>query len=168
MGRYDIGLPILAKGPEFYKSAEFRCPNEYTNTPFQQAFHTDLGFYEYLSRQPETAKNFHIYMSALQQQSPSWVDWFPVQQRVIDHVNSDPRGSDVLLVDIGGGEGHYIKRFREKFPHAPGRFILQDLHRPDGKDGLGDGIEWMKHSFFDPQPVKGKITITLHPEDTMH
>lgn len=91
-------------------------------------------------------------MSALQERSPQWVDWFPVQERIIGEINSIPHENDVLLIDIGGGEGHYIKRFRTRFPHAPGRLILQDLHKPKAVD---EGIEYMQYSFFDPQPVKG-------------
>lgn len=99
-------------------------------------------------------------MSALQERSPQWVDWFPVQERIIGEINSIPHENDVLLIDVGGGEGHYIKRFRTRFPHAPGRLILQDLHKPKAVD---EGIEYMQYSFFDPQPVKGKITNSPSP-----
>ena len=68
--------------------------------------------------------------------------------------------SDVLLVDVGGGEGHYVKLFREKFPDAMGRVMLQDLHQP--AEDLR-GVEYQKYSFFDEQPVKGSQTPFVFP-----
>lgn len=153
--RYDWGLPTLVKGPDYYESTGFCCPSDYRDTPFQRAFNTDLGFYEYLAQRPDASRNFQVYMSALQKRSLQWVDWFPVQEQIIDNFESTD-GSDVLLIDIGGGDGHYIRAFHEKFPQAPGRLILQDLQEPDGPQGPGKHIEYQKYSFFDPQPIKGK------------
>ncbi|KAL8718544.1 MAG: hypothetical protein Q9225_004334 [Loekoesia sp. 1 TL-2023] len=151
---------LIAQGPSYYKSTHYTCPTDYKNTPFQRAFNTDLGFYEYLSTQPDASRNFHTYMSALQERSPQWVDWFPVQERIID--GFDPaNGNDVLLIDIGGGKGHYVKAFREKFPHAPGRLVLQELHRPDEAEGVGEGIDFVECSFFDVQPIKGSLMLTV-------
>lgn len=150
-------MPTLAAGPDYYKRAHFRSPTEYTDTPFQRAFNTDLGFYEYLSQHPDAANNFHTYLSALQKRSPQWVDWFPVQERLIDGFKPDQQGKNVLLIDIGGGEGHYIKTFLKKFPHAPGRLVLQDIHQPKDTEELRMGFESMKHNFFDSQPIRGKL-----------
>ena len=155
MFRYDFGLPTLVNSFEYYKSVGFRCPVDYRDTPFQRAFNTDLGFYEYLAQQPGASKNFHTYMSVLQARSPRWVDWFPVQERIIDGFDPSQSGSDVLLIDIGGGEGHYIRAFHNKLPQAPGRLILQDLHAEKYAEDWPYGIERMKYSFFNPQPVQG-------------
>ncbi|KAI4198754.1 MAG: hypothetical protein LQ350_005077 [Teloschistes chrysophthalmus] len=100
--RYDFGLPTLAAGPDYYKRAHFRSPTEDTDTPFQQAFNTDLG-------------------------------------------NEVP----------SGGEGYYIKTFLKKFPHAPGRMVLQDIHQAKETEELRMGFESMKYNFFDPQPIRG-------------
>jgi hypothetical protein len=65
---------------------------------------------------------------------------------------------DVLLVDVGGNQGHDLVRFRKKHPQAPGRLILQDL--PAVVAGHTDeNIEGMAYSFLDPQPVKGQSAI---------
>jgi hypothetical protein len=66
--------------------------------------------------------------------------------------------NDVLLVDVGGNQGHDLVRFRKKHPQAPGRLILQDL--PAVVAGHTDEtIEAMAYSFLDPQPVKGESAI---------
>ena len=94
-------------------------------------------------------------MSALQRRNLQWPDWFPVQERLIDGLNSDG-GELIFLVDIGGGEGHCIRNFHKKFPQTPGQLILQDMHKPDQR--LEKGIKYMQHSFFDPQPLIGKTS----------
>ena len=106
-------------------------------------------------------------MSALQARSLQWCDWFPVQERILDGFDS-ARGNGegngaVLLVDVGGGQGHYIKRFRDTFPNTPGRLILQDLHARKDSEPVGQGIEFIEHNFFDPQPVKGALHLLLSP-----
>ncbi|KAK8016791.1 O-methyltransferase [Apiospora rasikravindrae] len=64
-----------------------------------------------------------------------------------------PQGS--LVVDLGGGHGDAVVAVASKFPHL--KFMVQDLpqtiatapkitHLP---------VEFLAHSFLDPQPVKG-------------
>ncbi len=162
---YDFGLPIFAKAPEFFESNGFKSPSEYKDTPFQLAFQTKLGFYEYLAQRPKASKNFHTYMKSYQLGTPQWVDWFPVKEQILDEFRRNDSGGgkddNVLLVDVGGGHGHYIKLFHQKFPHAPGHLILQDLPGTlAGIDQLGEGIEAMAHDFFTPQPIQGSPTST--------
>lgn len=51
-----------------------------------------------------------------------WVDWFPVQRRVLDGIDPEK----VLLVDVGGGKGHDVLAFQARFP-GRGRLVVQDL-----------------------------------------
>lgn len=43
-----------------------------------------------------------------------WYDFYPVEQ------NLQTSSDKVLLVNIGGGVGHDLIEFREKFPVLPG------------------------------------------------
>lgn len=75
---------------------------------------------------------------------------------ILDGVRTHP--NDVLLVDIGGGEGHYLHAFNDRFPDAPGRRILQDLPQVvSGPMDAPTGTELMAYDFFTPQPVKGRF-----------
>lgn len=81
-----------------------------------------------------------------------WADWFPVQKQILDDSSTD----GPLVVDIGGGRGHDIIGFKERFPSTAGRLVLEDLptvieniQTPD-KD-----VQIIKHDFFSPQPIKG-------------
>lgn len=86
----------------------------------------------------------------------NWVDWYDIQQLIVE--GSYEKSQDaVLLVDVGGGEGHYSWQFRQKFPEAPGRVILQDLPQVIASiKKPPNGVELAPHDFFTPQPVKGK------------
>jgi hypothetical protein len=61
----------------------------------------------------------------------------------------------VFLVDVAGGRGHDIKAFRERFPDARGRFILEDL--PHVVDQALPGLQAEKLPFdlFKEHPIKG-------------
>ena len=62
-----------------------------------------------------------------------------------------------LLVDVGGGRGHDILCFRNKFP-GRGRLVLEDLPAViDDIKELDAGIERVKYDFFTPQIVKGML-----------
>lgn len=152
-------MPALAKAPEFFKSNGFHAPVDHKNTPFQAACQTDLGFYEYIAKRPSAAENFHAYMRSFELRNPPWVNWFPVEKQILEgFFEINQNGDDkVLLVDVGGGQGHTIKHFREKFKHSPGRLILQDGPRTlAGIDQLDEAIEFMEYDFFKPQIVLGK------------
>lgn len=120
---------------------------------------TNLGYFEWLGQNPDLAKDFQQWMTMKQKATLNWVDWFDIQGEVIDGFKSDSPGNDVLLVDVGGGEGHYLREFKGKFPHAPGRLILQDLpHVVSSIESPPRGIEVTLHDFFTPQPVRGNWT----------
>ena len=62
-----------------------------------------------------------------------------------------------LLVDVGGGTGHDIEKFRESHPGlSKGSLILQDLDGPIKESITKDPVEAQAHDFFQPQKVKGK------------
>lgn len=71
---------------------------------------------------------------------------------------STPSRQD-LLVDIGGGWGHDLIAFHEKYPTrgTRGRLVLQDLPSVIKDTGAPlSGVEAMGYDFFTEQPVKGK------------
>lgn len=87
---------------------------------------------------------------------PQWVNWYPIQERVIDGFNG--QAEDVLQVNVGGGRGHDLDTFIPKFPGVKGRFILEDLPAViDGYQKVNLRIEPVKHDFFTQQPVTGRF-----------
>ncbi|KAJ5085976.1 hypothetical protein N7532_010747 [Penicillium argentinense] len=159
---FDLGLSSTMKAPEFFRKNNNQFPGSISNTPLQLALDTKLTIFEWLGQNPESAKDFQQMMKLRQQVTSNWVEWFDIQRHIID--GSEPRSPEnVLLVDIGGGEGHYLRQFSEKFPRAPGRLILQEL--PDVIRGIQsppEDVELMPHDFFTPQTIKGARAYFMH------
>lgn len=145
----------LAKMPEYLKSIGYRCPTDSNNGLIQYAIGTDKPTWEYFASQPGVMETFNTFMSGVRGARISWVDWFPIEERLLNGANMEQ--DSVLMVDIGGGRGHNLEEVKAKFPKAPGRFLLQDLPlviKDVGK--LDDRVEPMSIDMFDTQPIKGR------------
>lgn len=120
---------------------------------------TKLGFYDYIEKDPKAFKDFDTFMKSSRHGRPVFVEWFPVKERILDGYesrSSESHADDVLIVDIGGGTGQDLERFKKTFPQAPGRLILEDTPNTVAKVNFSEpGMETMSHDFFKPQPVKG-------------
>ena len=154
--------------PQYFEIHGYRSPLDATSGPFQYAFDTKLKFWDYIAQRPEDSQTFNTFMEVSRTGRSSWVDWFPIEERIITGfkdndkdvaIVSEEHGCNVLLVDVGGGHGQDLREFKQTFPDSGGRLILQDLPlviAEADKEGINDGIQMMEHDFFTPQPVKGK------------
>jgi hypothetical protein len=108
-----------------------------------------------LEQNPEQKQAFDDYMASRRLiNQPQWFEIYPAAERLRDVRNSP---DSVLLVDVGGGPGQEMSRFRQRNPDVPGRIILQDLPLTLNRiEKIPEGVEPMEHDFFNPQPVKGK------------
>ena len=112
-----------------------------------------------MQKRPVIADNFNGLMQGVKMEREDWLNWFPVQQELLDHASDDPR--TVLMVDIGGGRGRDLAAFKERFPKAVGRYVLEDLQQVINTTNA-DGFEKVVHDFFTPQPVKGARLYFTH------
>lgn len=85
-----------------------------------------------------------------------WFDRYPVETQLSDAY--DKSEEVVLLVDVGGGQGHVLQEFVNQRGRRKNRLIVQDLPTALGPavDLQPLGIEAMPYDFFTPQPVKGE------------
>ena len=145
--------------PAYFEKHGYKCPTDPCAAPLQYALGTDLSFWDYLEKDPKAFRDFDTFMTASRKNRPIFADWFPVQEQILNGFQpaSEGQGS-VLLVDVGGGRGQDLKTFKDRFPSAPGRLILQDLPRTVEHANLSPGIEAMTHDFMKPQPIKGRIS----------
>ena len=148
---YDEGAASLIKLPEYLESTGWKNPTDSTAGPFQYAFDTKLGLWEFIKGQPQRLNAFNTFMEGQRLGRPQWFDFYPVEETLLPDLKQD----DVLLVDVGGGRGHDLIAFHNKYPHHKGRLILQDLPQAVNEAGELIGVEAMPHDFFTPQPVKG-------------
>ena len=101
-----------------------------------------------------TRSIFSAFMVSRRKGHLSWYDKFPTEEMLFRGLNKGENA--VLVVDVGGNQGHDLLGMRRKYPSQRGTLILQDLPEVIEKLNLvEDGIICMQHDFFTPQPVKG-------------
>ncbi|KAJ5108578.1 hypothetical protein N7456_005253 [Penicillium angulare] len=157
---FDSISITLAKLPEWIRQMKFQNPPGTSNGPFQYVENTKGGIWEYLFTRPELNDDFNTFMEASSADRPYWVNWFPVQEQLLDEYIGG--AEDALLVDIAGGKGHDIKRFHAKFPGTPGRLFLEDQDHVLAEAEVGDNIEKIHFDLFQPQPIKGAKIYYMH------
>lgn len=119
--------------------------------PFQATF--GMSLFEYFQEHHEYGRAFNDFMGVRQSKSTKWFDVYSVRARM-EEARMDE--SDVLLVDVGGGSGHWAQEFRSAIPTEEygGRVVVQDQPSVVSKIHF-DGIEGMAYDFFTPQPIEG-------------
>lgn len=124
-----------------------------------------MSMFEWLQTQPEKLAVFGATMAAANALKTTGVvatlsRLFPFE--TCNYVaNSE---SKVLLVDVGGGKGDLIERFRRQRSDLVGRMIVQDLPKViEGRQAI-EGVELMVHDFFTPQPIKGTFVPQACPD----
>ncbi|KAL8802668.1 MAG: hypothetical protein Q9200_006508 [Gallowayella weberi] len=133
-------------------------------TLFEYTFGTKAIF-GLLEKNQEQKQSFDDYMRSRRlTMTPQWFDIYPAVTKLAN-VRKDTDA--ILLVDIGGGPGQELERFKQKYPNIPGRCVLQDL--PVTLERIQNtvkGIEAMAYDFFTPQPLKGARAYFLR--DVLH
>ena len=144
--------------PTFLEQTKYRNPLGSPHGPFQFAFSTNSGIFEFLNERPERLSAFNTFLEGHRANRTPWFQYYPVSNFVDDDMQDE---NAVLIVDVGGGRGHELLAFKKAFPDQRGRLIVQDLSQTiDDIDHLTRGVESMKYDFFTPQPIKGLITST--------
>lgn len=153
-------LPVHVKAPQYFAERSYKNPTDITDGPLQYAYNMKgTPLFGWLQQNPVIGKRFGNMMTAWLIDRPMWIDpgFYPVQERLIQGMKKD-QPDTVFLVDMGGGQGHDLERFKAKLPNVAGRLILQDLPEviDRAKANLSPGIEATVHDFNTTQPVRGK------------
>mgnify|MGYP005987625831 CR=1 FL=1 len=143
------------KAPKYLKEYGYKCPTDPRDGLMQFAFQTKMTTFELFSSIPQVLKDFNLFMGNTMGARNYWVDWYPVEQQLLDGANHQ----SALLVDVGAGKGHDLLAFHEKYP-GKGKLVLQDLESvTDSVQGTIDpAVEVMTYDFFTEQPVKGELS----------
>lgn len=156
MSSFDLFFPIGAVLPQYIRETgvhQFpKSPEE--KSPFYYAH--KIQFWEFFDRSPKDRKDFDDYMEGRRKGLAEWHATYPFSEILGPEAKRD--SDAVLLVDVGGNQGHEVSSFHKAHPDIAGRLILQDL--PAMIDRVTAApppdIELMKYDFFTPQPVKGQ------------
>ncbi|KAM3416030.1 hypothetical protein BST61_g9516 [Cercospora zeina] len=177
---WDIQVPGTTSAPKFLEETNYVCPTSATDGFIQYALSTKYDVFEYMSRKrPDRLQDFHTFMGNTMGSRDYWIDWYPVQAQILS--GYDP--TTTLLVDVGGGKGHDILSFADKFPPPPPppppppsnssqnekasghRLILQDLPSTLTTIPLASRdtrIHYQPQNFFEPNAVRGARVYFLH------
>ncbi len=79
-------------------------------------------------------------------------DWLDVALFTQETTSFEPERAH--FVDVGESFGHQCARLKAKYPDLPGRIVLQEMPEKIKQARPIEGLEFMAHDFFTPQPVK--------------
>ncbi|RDW58540.1 uncharacterized protein DSM5745_11231 [Aspergillus mulundensis] len=148
--------------PEFLKETGYQ--NKPQRSAFQKGLGTELELYPWLKQDPDMLKSFQAAMRL--SKDTNGLSVMPFHSAV-----SSGRHS-VIFVDIGGNIGHQAAEVLSQHPELAGQIVVQDLGEVIKSAPVMKGIQWMEHSFFDIQPVKGAkyyyLRAILHNWDDDH
>ncbi|KAL1971164.1 hypothetical protein VTN77DRAFT_115 [Rasamsonia byssochlamydoides] len=144
---FHIGGPAYQALPDFLREWQY-AGNTHGRCAWQKAVNTDLPFFPWVKQHPEKLAWFQQLMSV-----PREGDWLDVVPFAEAAQSVGPERA--LFVDVGGSIGHQSARLRARYPDLPGRIIVQDLQETIQSAPPVEGVEFMTHDFFRPQPIQG-------------
>ncbi|KAL4875481.1 S-adenosyl-L-methionine-dependent methyltransferase [Aspergillus karnatakaensis] len=160
---YDSVLPSFLSTPAFLRATNYRNPSDAYNCPFQagkNGFQGDM--FQHFAENPIEGAAFDAIMEGLvTARQGSWLDLVPVREHILAGAEAGPEASP-LIVDVGGGIGHDLEKFRAAFPETAGRLYLQDLPGVISRSICPEPVHKVPHDFFTPQPIKGARVYYLH------
>ncbi|GJC88980.1 O-methyltransferase af390-400 [Colletotrichum liriopes] len=156
----ELTNPMFRSLPYFLKETGYKNPTDRNNCNFQRwQGDPDAVFFKYVGTNPLLTSDFNDVMECHSRDNlTAWPDVYPTEQIV-----EGAHPCRALVVDIGGGKGHDLKKFHSRHPQVPARnLILQDL--PDFLKGVKSDSAFtiQAYDFFTPQPVRGARAYFLH------
>ncbi|KAI0852879.1 putative O-methyltransferase [Daldinia vernicosa] len=158
---HDGIVQTVAKAPKYFKEAGYKSPVDPKDGLTQYAFQTKLSIFDLFSSIPQLLHDFNLAMGNTMGGRKFWFDWFPVEEELVSGAGLTK--DSVLLIDVGGGKGHDLISFHERFPHIEGRLILQDSAPViTNIRNMIPAIEPTIYNFFTEQPIKGARAYFYH------
>ncbi|KAI1733692.1 putative O-methyltransferase [Xylaria scruposa] len=153
----EMVVGAATKAPRYFKEAGYHCPTDPRDGLTQYAFQSKLSAFQLYSSMPGLLKDFNMFMGNTMGARSYWIDWYPVQERLLNGSMQELP----LLVDVGGGKGHDLLAFHEKYP-TQGRLVLQDLATVIESIRDIHPIEPVAYDFFTEQPIHGARAYFYH------
>lgn len=156
---HELNSPMFRTLPSYLKETGFKNPSDVNNCNFQYWKGAGANMFQYVGTNPLLTADFNDAMECHSKYNLTpWPEVYPTETVVS---SAKPRRS--LVVDIGGGKGHDLEKFRLKHPEIPaGSLVLQDLGDILKGVEATKAIEIQPYDFFTPQPVKGARVYFMH------
>lgn len=156
---HELVGPLLRTLPEFLKESGYRNPTDNADCNFQHWQGPDSIFFRYVGSNPKLTDDYNDAMEGNSRGNlTDWPEVFPTETLL-----EGARPGRAVVVDVGGGKGHDLKKFHARHPElAAGDLILQD--KPSMlKDVERDPAHTtQEHDFVTPQPVMGARAYFMH------
>lgn len=148
----------MASLPEYLKENGYQNPDDQENGPAQYGLGITGSLWGYLMQKPKLMNAYHSFFEGDRGNRPDWIDWFPVEEKLLGDTSKLVKEDDVLYVDVAGGRGHDLLAFKKKFDGYPGRYVLLDLPHviEDETLDLVAGVEKKAFNFFEQKVPSGK------------
>ena len=157
---FDWAIPNWLQMPSWLEEIGYQNPSVGNDTTVRRAFKTDESGFEIISRIPGLLDAFSLHMSAFHEGRANWLDFYPVEKEMFEGFRKeDPESA--MFVDIGGALGSEVVALKQKYPHCPGRLILEDLPHVVEQVGNSNTMEALPYDMFTPQPVTGMLSSNL-------
>ena len=152
----ELCMPCYVRTPNYFRENDFKNPAGLVNCPWLSSMDTKMTFFEWLAKHPQHLKNFGASTAAFNRSLPYWTEIYPVEDLFPTSPDLPPnRNQTPFLVDVGGGPGHDLERFRALYPDPPGLLYLQDLPEVIQGAKVHESVIAMPYDFFTPQPIHG-------------
>lgn len=171
---HELNNPLFHGLPAYLKKTGFRNPTDVNNCNFQHWRGEGANFFHYIGTNALLTSPFNDTMECHSKYNLTpWVDIYPTDT-VVAAKREDSSSPRPLVVDIGGGKGHDLKKFLARHPDVPaGSLVLQDL--PDFLKGVeadlagaGAAIAVRPHDFFTPQPAESRGARVYFMHNVLH
>lgn len=140
--------------PDWLAKNDYKPPSDIQHCPFQLGIEPEHTWWSWLEADADMGERFNLVMQAMASEWKCALDLYPVQEKLIDGFKGG-----VLMIDLGGGVGHDLENFVEKYPVEGAEYILQDVPKVLDAASPKAPIKKMPHDFFTEQPVKGPATV---------
>lgn len=180
---HELNNQMFRTLPAYLKKTGFRNPTNVNDCNFQYWRGEGANMFTYVGTNPLLTSDFNDAMECHSKYNLTpWVDIYPTDTVVSGAVTNGTNGTNgeaapssarPLVVDIGGGKGHDLKKFLARHPSIPaGSLVLQDL--PDILKGVeselssSPAITVQPHDFFTPQPASSRGAKIYFMHNVLH
>lgn len=148
----------MTKLPEYFEKNGYKNPDDQNSGPVQYAHNIPgQSLWPYIAARPKLLNAAHAFFEGDRGSRPVWVDWFPVQEKLLSDTSKPVHDGSILYVDVAGGRGHDLLDFKRRFSEHLGKYVLMDLpHVINDKTLDLPGVEKRSFNFFQDQVVPSK------------